>query len=309
LPTWTSWYVHQMPAWFHGLSVGFMFFAELIAPFFVFGPRPMRRAGFASLLLLQLLIAATGNYGFFNLLAIVICVCILDDCDWEWLTGLLLPRRKPTQELNPADEIARVPSKAWSWPRRLVIGVAGGAIALVTATQTLETVAPEFLIPSELLVLSQWLEPFRSTNSYGLFAVMTTRRPEIIVEGSDDGVTWKPYLFRWKPCELDRRPRFTTPHMPRLDWQMWFAALDVERGRVPSWFFRFEQKLLENSPAVLGLLRENPFSGHAPRYVRAQLAFYALTSSGSRDWWSRDNRGVFLRPLSIDYFKLQDDRP
>jgi lipase maturation factor 1 len=298
-----------MPAWFHGLSVGFMFFAELIAPFFVFGPRPMRRAGFASLLLLQLLIAATGNYGFFNLLAIVICVCILDDCDWEWLTGLLLPRRKPTQELNPADEIARVPSKAWSWPRRLVIGVAGGAIALVTATQTLETVAPEFLIPSELLVLSQWLEPFRSTNSYGLFAVMTTRRPEIIVEGSDDGVTWKPYLFRWKPCELDRRPRFTTPHMPRLDWQMWFAALDVERGRVPSWFFRFEQKLLENSPAVLGLLRENPFSGHAPRYVRAQLAFYALTSSGSRDWWSRDNRGVFLRPLSIDYFKLQDDRP
>ena len=85
LPAWTSWYVHQMPAWFHGLSVGFMFYAELIAPFFVFGPRPIRLVGFASLVLLQLLIAATGNYGFFNLLAVVICLCILDDRDWEWL--------------------------------------------------------------------------------------------------------------------------------------------------------------------------------------------------------------------------------
>ena len=74
-------------------------------------------------------------------------------------------------------------------------------------------------------MLSQWVEPFRSTNSYGLFAVMTTSRPEIIVEGSDDGASWRPYRFRWKPCELDRRPRFTTPHLPRLDWQMWFAAL------------------------------------------------------------------------------------
>ena len=309
LPAWTSWYVHQMPAWFHGLSVGFMFYAELIAPFFVFGPRPMRRAGFASLVLLQLLIAATGNYGFFNLLAIVICVCIFDDRDWEWLLRLVLPRRKLADEPVPVDEIAVVPPKAWSWPRRLVIGIAGGAIAMVTATQTLETVAPEFLIPSEFLALSQRLEPFRSTNSYGLFAVMTTRRPEIIVEGSEDGVTWKPYLFRWKPCELDRRPRFATPHMPRLDWQMWFAALEVERGHIPSWFFRFEQKLLQGSPAVLGLLRENPFPGRPPRYMRAQLAFYTLTSSGSRDWWSRDVRGVFSRPLSIDYFQLPDERP
>ena len=38
LPTWTSWYIHQMPPWFHGLSVGLMFFAELVAPFFVVGP-------------------------------------------------------------------------------------------------------------------------------------------------------------------------------------------------------------------------------------------------------------------------------
>ena len=87
LPTWTSWYVHQLPAGFHWLSVGFMFYAELIAPFFVFGPRPIRMVGFASLVLLQVLIAATGNYGFFNLLTIVLCLSWLDDRDWGWLKG------------------------------------------------------------------------------------------------------------------------------------------------------------------------------------------------------------------------------
>lgn len=299
LPTWTSWFIHQMPVWFHSMSVGFMFYAELVAPFFVFGPRPLRWAGFVSLVLLQVLIAATGNYGFFNLLAIVICVCILDDRDCEWL----IRRLPPARPRAPANEIPIIPERTWSLPRRVVVGIAGATIALVTATQTLESVAPEFVIPSEFLVLSQCFEPFRSTNSYGLFAVMTTRRPEIMIEGSDDGVTWKPYLFRWKPCELDRRPRFAIPHMPRLDWQMWFAALEVERGRIPSWFFRFEQKLLEGLPEVLGLLRDNPFPSSPPRYVRARWYLYRFTRSGSLDWWERENRGVFLPALSMDYFK------
>ncbi len=303
LPTWTSWYIHQTPAWFHGLSVGFMFFAELVAPFFIFGPRPIRLAGFASLVLLQLLIAATGNYGFFNLLAVVICLCILDDRDWAWLLRLVMPRRQPAEGQVSENEIPSMPDNAWSWPRRLAVAVAGGGIIVVTLTQTLETVAPELVIPSEVLTLSQCVEPFRSTNGYGLFAVMTTKRPEIIVEGSDDGMSWKPYRFRWKPCELDRRPRFTTPHLPRLDWQMWFAALNGERRSVPPWFFRFEQKLLEGSKAVLGLLRENPFPDKPPRYVRARLHVYKFTQWGSLDWWSREDRGLFCPALSIEYFQ------
>ena len=177
LPAWTSWYVHQMPAWFHGLSVGFMFYAELVAPFFVFGPRPIRLAGFASVLLLQLLIAATGNYGFFNVLAVVICLCILDDRDWEWIILRVVRHKDPLDDRASVDDIPRAPGKTWSRPRRLAVGVAGLGIMVVTATQTIGTVAPEFLIPSELLMLSQWVEPFRSTNSYGLFAVMTTTSP------------------------------------------------------------------------------------------------------------------------------------
>src|SRR5207247_1030647 len=46
LPTWTSWYMHQLPPWFQTVSVGYMFWAELIAPFLVFGPRRLRMVGF-----------------------------------------------------------------------------------------------------------------------------------------------------------------------------------------------------------------------------------------------------------------------
>jgi hypothetical protein len=299
LPVWTSWYIHQLPAWFDWLSVGFMFYAELVAPFLVFGPRPVRLVGFASLVLLQVLIAATGNYGCFNLLAILICLCALDDRDFTWLVRVIRPRRNSGEIASSPHESPSQDHQPWPWPRRLAVGVLGGVIIAVTGSQTLEVVAPEFLLPSEFAVLSQWLEPFRSTNNYGLFAVMTTTRPEIIVEGSDDGLSWQPFRFRWKPCELDRPPRFIAPHMPRLDWQMWFAALAGDCRSTP-WFVRFEQKLLEGSPEVLALLRANPFPDRPPRYVRARLYLYTFTERGSPDWWSRAERGLFCPPLSLD---------
>ena len=112
------------------------------------------------------------------------------------------------------------------------------------------------------------LSPLRIVNSYGLFAIMTTRRPEIIVEGSADGVRWLPYGFRYKPGDPARKPAFVAPHQPRLDWQMWFAALD--RCEANPWFLRFLLRLQEGSPAVTRLLADNPFSGAPPAWIRAR---------------------------------------
>ncbi len=302
LPAWTSWYIHQMPSWFHWLSVGFMFFAELMAPFFIFGPRPIRRLGFASLVLLQLLIAGTGNYGFFNVLSVVLCLTLLDDQDWESLRGIFTARRKP---LESEVEVGVKPEGAggkWPLRRRVVVGTAGAILITVTTVEMVERIWPAIEVPGAVVVLNQWVEPLRSTNSYGLFAVMTRERPEIIVEGSDDGTTWKPYAFRWKPGELKGRPRFTTPHMPRLDWQLWFAALAGDCRRQP-WFLRFEQKLLEGAPEVLSLLGENPFPDQPPRFVRARLELYTFTGWGSRDWWAQQDQGLFCPPLQLQSFK------
>ena len=293
LPTWTSWYVHQLPASFHWLSVGFMFYAELIAPFFVLGPRPMRWVGFASLVLLQLLIAATGNYGFFNLLTIVLCLSLLDDHDWNRLKTLGINARIRDESSRPSD--AAVPRNRWSLPRRTVTGIVGGLLLVVTSGLTIESVWPAVPLPGALYEIQKVLAPLRIANPYGLFAVMTTRRPEITIEGSDDGVTWQPYLFHWKPCELDRRPRFAPFHLPRLDWQMWFAALGGDCRSQP-WFLRFEDRLLEGSPEVLSLLRENPFPARPPRYIRARLSLYQMTRWGEKDWWNRTELGLYCPP-------------
>src|SRR5262249_52367877 len=121
------------------------------------------------------------------------------------------------------------------------------------------------------------------------FAIMTTARPEIIVEGSDDGATWKAYEFSYKPGDVRRGPKWIAPHQPRLDWQLWFAALgDYGTER---WVKAFCQRLLQASPSVRGLLAYDPFEGKPPRFVRAQLYLYHFADAETRRrdgvWWTR----------------------
>ena len=97
-------------------------------------------------------------------------------------------------------------------------------------------------------------------------------RPEIIIEGSDDGQNWREYVFRYKPGPLGRRPSWNIPYQPRLDWQMWFAAYGSFAEN--PWFEGLLRRLLEGRAPVLALLGPNPFPDHPPKYVRAQLFEY-----------------------------------
>jgi hypothetical protein len=126
---------------------------------------------------------------------------------------------------------------------------------------------------------------------------MTTTRNEIIVEGSADGENWRAYEFRDKPGDPMRVPPFVAPHQPRLDWQMWFAALGTYQQN--RWFVNFVVRLLEGEPRVLGLLRYNPFPNAPPRYVRARLFQYHFTHFGEHGWWRREERGIYFPPVSI----------
>jgi lipase maturation factor 1 len=151
--------------------------------------------------------------------------------------------------------------------------------------------------------VADFVAPLRSVNRYGLFAVMTTTRPEIVVEGSDDGVEWKAYEFKYKAGDVHRRPPWVAPHQPRLDWQMWFAAL----GRYDDepWFQAFCQRLLEGSPAVLALLEHDPFHGRPPREIRAVLYRYRFSDATARRaegvWWTRERLGLYspAQPIVI----------
>jgi hypothetical protein len=148
------------------------------------------------------------------------------------------------------------------------------------------------------------LAPFEIVNSYGLFAVMTTTRLEIVIEGSSDGVTWQAYEFKYKPGDVKRAPRWVEPHQPRLDWQMWFAALgNYERN---PWLPRFILRLLQGSPEAARLLAWNPFAQAPPAYVRALVYEYSFTSRPERRatgaWWKREYRGFYLPPLTREDF-------
>jgi hypothetical protein len=154
-------------------------------------------------------------------------------------------------------------------------------------------------------VADGWLEPFRTFNGYGLFAVMTTERREIVVEGSDDGVNWLPYEFKYKPGDINRRPGFVAPFQPRLDWQMWFAALGDYRQN--PWFVSFCLRLLQGSPEVLALLEKNPFPNHPPHYLRAGFYDYQFANFTERQktgaWWKREQVGNYLPGFSLSDFE------
>jgi predicted DCC family thiol-disulfide oxidoreductase YuxK len=294
LPTWLGWYAHQLPVWFQKGSCLGMFAIELAVPFLIFAPRRLRLLGAGALAGLQVLILLTGNYTFFNWLTLALCLLLLDDTALEHL----LPRR--LRAAPPAAAAGTTGRPPRAWPRAVTIGLAV-VILPVSVWQLCGTLGwrPAGLRP--VAAVAGWLAPFRSVNHYGLFAVMTTRRPEIILEGSDDGVTWRPYEFKYKPGDVKRRPAFIAPHQPRLDWQMWFAALGSYREN--PWFVNLCVRLLQGSPEVLALLRTNPFPEAPPRFIRAELYDYHFTNFTERRqtgaWWSRRREREYLPSFSL----------
>ncbi len=292
IPSWVSWYAHNLPAWVGSASVVKMFAVELIAPFALLLPPRFRRTrmvGFAALCALQLAIAVTGNYGFFNLLTVVLYVSMLDD------GALALRWRVPMSPGGPPAPPRPRRRGAGDWALMGAVAV----LALLSALTFVRELRRPTPMPGWSSTLLGAVAPLRSVSGYGLFRSMTTERPEIVIEGSVDGATWQEYRFRWKAGDLARAPGFVQPHMPRLDWQMWFAALDPQRQA--HWLLPLAQRLLENDPLALGLLEtaSNPFPDEPPRYVRLLLYRYYFTTpaAASDDWWVRELLGPLTDPI------------
>ena len=287
LPTWTAWYAHQLPLAVHKLCCLIMFVIELGLPFLIWMPRRLRHLAAAGFALLMLLISATGNFAYFNLLTLVLCLWLVDDRVWG---------------RGRADhDVARGAAPAL---HRAVVNALGGVILLLSLGTMAMTLRWSVPWPRWYAALHEAVAPLRSVNSYGLFAVMTKTRPEVVLEGSRDGVTWRAYEFRWKPGDPAHRPLFVAPHQPRLDWQFWFAALGEVRGH--GWVVNLMGRLLEGSPSALKLLGANPFPEGPPALVRAQRYQYRLATPAERAdtgaWWVREAEGLYVPPL-----QRQDD--
>jgi hypothetical protein len=291
LPTWIGWYVHQLPAWVHRISCAGLFGIELVLPLLLLIPS-LAPVAAAAIILLMALIMLTGNYAFFNVLAVALALLVVDDAAVQTTAGALMPGWQLPHAAIVAPE----------WWQLLVLGVGVALFGLSLPTiAALFPRAQTMQWPPAVSRMVARLAPFRLVNSYGLFAIMTTMRPELLVEGSADGRTWQAYAFTWKPGDLTRRPRFVAPHQPRLDWQMWFAALG---GAVSQpWVGAFLARLLEGAPAVVKLLAHNPFPDRPPRYVRALLYQYRFTTVAERrhngTWWKRELQGPYGPAMTL----------
>src|SRR5205809_1579458 len=302
LPTVFAWWADKSPEWFKHFSVGFCLGVEIIVPFFIWAPRRPRLIAAGLMIFLQFAIAITGNYCFFNLLTLALCLLLIDDASLKRLEGRA-PASPASQELRPpyASEAGALRTAK----RLQIANFAALFILIITLPLNLwlcyTALKPEADWPKPLLMVYARIEPFRILNGYGLFRVMTKERPEIQVEGSADGIYWISYEFKWKPGDVNRAPRWCAPHQPRLDWQMWFAALGGRRQE--PWFQNFVVRLLQNEPAVTRLLARNPFPEKPPKYVRAILYKYQFTTSEERRatgaWWKRREIGEFFPEATL----------
>jgi len=287
IPAWTSWYMHQLPASVHYWSAAGMFAVEVAAPWLIFAPSRfyrVRALAAVVMIALQVGIAVTGNYGFFNLLTIVLYLALLDDRTLVWRAPAGGDEPRP----GPVDGAA-----IW---HLLTSGVAIliACFSVMTLFREIDLTRgrPGPLSRAWSAAALGAVAPLDSINGYGLFRVMTTERPEIVIEVSADGSAWTEYEFKWKAGDVKRRPSFVEPHMPRLDWQMWFAALDPAGAQ--RWLVPLMRRLLDGDDAVMRLLGPNPLPGR-PRCVKLSYYQYHFTSSAERAatgaWWKRERRG------------------
>ncbi len=281
MPNPLSWYFHRLPGPLHRLEVLGSHFAQLVAPLLLFFPQPIATFAGVVIVVTQSWLVLSGNYSWLNVVTIVLAASAFDDA----ALALLLPF-----------EHAGLTGVAWH----------DALVLALTALLVVLSIRPARNLFSREQVMNASFEPLRLVNTYGAFGSVTRERYEVVIEGtSDERLTadtqWREYEFRGKPTDPKRRPSQWAPYHLRLDWLMWFAALRPRSP--PRWFLPFVEKLLENDPATLRLLRRNPFPDRPPRAIRAVLYRYRFTTWRERRetgaWWERTRVGEYLPPMML----------
>lgn len=288
---------HHLPSGVHHFGVLFNHFAELVAPFGVFGPKRLRYAAGSIIILFQAFLILSGNLSFLNWLTIAIALSCFDD---DALRALVPKRWREWQGLRVA---FGAPHQPLGLGRRVVTGVLVTLLALLSLNPIVNLLSPGQRMNASF-------DPFDLVNTYGAFGTVNRERNEVVLEGTAEhelnaNTRWLAFELPCKPGDPTRRPCFASPYQYKLDWQMWFAAFGSP-GAEP-WFIHLVSKLLHGDPVVDPLFAVQPFRGHAPHYVRARFYRYHFASSGQRGrYWQRELLGEYLRPLSLSDTELSE---
>ena len=282
-----SWHAHHLPRWWHRTEVVGNHVTQLLVPWLLWLPQPLPSVAGGVVVLTQGWLVLTGNFAWLNWAAIVLGAAMVSDGVWRTLLGGLAPASAPGV------------GSALPAPSGYVV-----AVTLVAVLLAALSVRPALNLASRHQRMNASFEPLRLVNAYGAFGSVTRRRDEVVVEGTlaerpgpDD---WHEYGFRGKPGDVRRRPPQVAPYHLRLDWVLWFVPL----GAPAPWLPRLCRRLLEADPATLRLLRDDPFDGAPPRWVRMRLFRYRYTTPDERrrtgDWWVRHELETVVPPVNLD---------
>jgi len=282
LPHMGSWYAHQLPEWLLRTGTGFTLFVELIVPFFIFLPRPFRLFAAFATITIQVLIIATSNHNFINLLTIALCLFLLDDRAIRGFVPKWLPSHQEAGRRNLLTTLLLPPM---------------AAILLISSSFAIYDFVSDGRANTPWNAPVNWVRGWGLGNVYHVFPNMQTERHELTIEGSQDGRTWRAYRFRYKPNTADEHPAFIVPLHPRLDWMMWFVP--PQNPAMRYWFESFLRRLHQNSATVTALLQYNPFPDSGPRYLRVLSHRYRFTTPAERQKndrvWHTEYLGEFPR--------------
>jgi hypothetical protein len=282
MPNMMSRSAHLLPAPVHRLEVLGNHITQLIVPFFLFAPQPIASVAGLIVVLTQLWLVVSGNFAWLNALTMILAFSVVSDSVIEALL--------PIGRIGFAEPVPL--------PLYWLVGT-----LLVTGLLVLLSWWPARNLLSRNQLMNASFNRWHLVNAYGAFGSVTRRRYEVIVEGADAARPreddWQEYEFKGKPGDPHRMPRQFAPYHLRLDWLMWFLPL----GGDSRWFTVFLRKLLEADPAVLRLLRRDPFAGAPPRWIRARLFSYRFTTRAEKrdtgDWWVREPVQTVVRPIRL----------
>ena len=294
IPNPLSPYFHFMPKFFHRNGVLLNHLAEIIAPFFVFWPGILRNIAGIIMVSFQFILILSGNLSFLNWLTIVPVIACFDDSFFKKILPKWIVKKS---------EFAHEKQKTYRWQPYI-----SWSLAILIAMFSIPVVQ-NLLSPHQYMNTSFTRIPL--VNTYGAFGSIGKERYELILEGTqDESITektlWKEYEFKAKPGNIYRNLPIIAPYQPRIDWQIWFAAM--ERPEQNPWLIHMIWKLLDNDKNTLSLIANNPFPDRPPKYIRVEFYKYQFAEPGNyeRTVWKRTYVGEWLQPLSRENLQLQN---
>ncbi len=308
-----GWLMHKLPLPVLKFAVLFMFFVEIPAPFFVFFPGVLTVITAVSSAMLMIGIQATGNFGYFSLATIVLCIPLLDNVTplAFSLSNLFAPGAPVITHaflvVHTLSTLVVFPFNSWL----------GQSWSVWSVWYRL----PKLFQP--LFTFYRFMHPFRWLHPYGVFP--PNNQPgvklSLVPEVTWDGKSWHEMYFKYAPTHEKSRPHFVAPHHPRGDQAIIYDTFGLNAnslmsGMVGPWdpyYFATSSPALEFCQRVCET-KENPFAWtdesakHDTPPIAARITTVMLEPTSIAElrstgrWWKR----TYIGPHTPTHYRDPD---